>query len=124
MRVSKSQFEALVRQAIELLPEQFQRRLENLSVEVFPRLTGRLARELGLEGMGDLMGAYVGVPLTEKSVSDIVDWPERIVIFQQAIEAESADADAIVEQVRITVLHEIAHHFGMSEEDLGELGYE
>jgi len=77
---------------------------------------------LKLQGGAMLLGLYQGVPLTRKSVSAPVDWPGRVFVFQRNIEAVCNSREEIVRRVRTTVLHEVGHHFGLSEEDLAKLG--
>jgi predicted Zn-dependent protease with MMP-like domain len=98
--------------------------MEGLVVEVHDAPTPRMAREYELEEPETLLGFYTGVPLTERSIESPPDWPEKILIFQRAIEEFCQSRDEIVQEVRITVMHEIGHHFGMDEDDLEELGYE
>ena len=69
------------------------------------------------------LGAF-GVPLTQRGVDDLYRLPERIVIFQRDLERASPSREEIAQEVRTTVLHEIAHHFGMDEDQLEDLGYE
>lgn len=124
IRLSEEEFEELVDQALESLPETFLPYMENLSVEILPLPTRDLLRDRKVKGSGGiLLGLYYGVPLTKKSVSAPFDWPEQIFIFQRNIEAVCDSREEIVTQVRLTVLHEVGHHFGMDEEDLRKLGY-
>lgn len=123
IRLSQDQFEELVDQALQSLPEQFLSYMENVMVQVQDRPTRRLLQDLAVEPDMTLLGVYTGVPLTSKSVSAPVDWPEQIIIFQRNIEAVCQTPADVVEQVRKTVLHEIGHHFGMDEDDLDRLGY-
>lgn len=123
IRLSEEDFGQLVDQALADLPEQFLPYMENVSVEVQPRPTRELMQSMNIRGGRTLLGVYHGVPLTRKSVEALVDWPERIVIFQRNIEAICATKDQIVQQIRTTVLHEVGHHFGMDEDDLEGLGY-
>lgn len=122
IRLNEDEFDDLVRQALDSLPEEFLQYMENISVEVRPlpsprqELKNKKRRSL-------LLGLYVGVPLTKKSVEAPLDWPEHIYIFQRNIEAVCDNREEIVEQVRKTVLHEVGHHFGMSEKDLRKWGY-
>jgi predicted Zn-dependent protease with MMP-like domain len=94
------------------------------------RPSRRLAREMEIESDDELCGLYTGTPLTERSVEQSGTMPEEILIFRMGVLAEAADdADRISDvelkkQIRITVLHEMGHHFGMEEEALKELGYE
>ncbi|MDO8532489.1 MAG: metallopeptidase family protein [Dehalococcoidia bacterium] len=77
--------------------------------------------EAGAEDKRDLLGLYMGVPLTERFDYNMA-LPDRILIFQKPIEAACASDDEVVEEVRITVLHEVAHHFGMGDAELERLG--
>ena len=124
IRLSEEEFQELVDQALESLPEAFGPFMENLSVEVQPFPSRDLMRERKVKGPRTLLlGLYHGVPLTQKSVSAPFDWPEQIFIFQRNIEAVCDSREEIVTQVRQTVLHEVGHHFGMDEDDLRKLGY-
>jgi predicted Zn-dependent protease with MMP-like domain len=121
--VSREKFEEYVRQAISGLPPQFRGHLEGCRLEVRKRPSKRELRELGMEEDELLLGLYVGQPLTERSVADSGHLPDVIYLFQEDCELVSDSAEQLVEEVRITVLHELGHHFGMDEEDLGRLGY-
>ena len=123
VKVSKKEFEALVEQAIADLPEQFAAFLEEVPIEVHTRPSGRLLRELGMEEDELLMGLYRGVDRTRRSVEDSGRLPDVIYIFQEDHELVCDDRAQLVDEVRKTVLHEIGHHFGMTEDDLDELGY-
>ena len=75
----------------------------------------------------ELCGLHTGVPITERSVEEGIELPEEIRIFRRGIVAHAggwADEDIVYDEIRITVLHEIGHHFGLDEDDLAELGYE
>lgn len=122
IRLDEDEFDDLVRQAMDSLPEEFLQYMENISVEVRPLPSPK--QELKRKNRRSLLlGLYVGVPLTNKSVSAPLDWPEHIYIFQRNIEAVCDSREEVIEQVRKTVLHEIGHHFGMDEKDLRKWGY-
>jgi predicted Zn-dependent protease with MMP-like domain len=121
--VSKAQFSDLVEQALALLPEQFATFLEEVPVEVRDRLTPQLRKSLHLGPRARVLGLYRGRPLTTRSVEHSGAMPDVIYIFQEEIELASDDEADLIDQVRITVLHEIGHLFGMDEQDLEELGY-
>lgn len=123
VRVSKHRFGELVEQAIAELPPQFAAFLDEVPIEVRDRPTPAQLRTLGIGPRGLLLGLYQGRPRTERSVEDSGRLPDVIYIFQESIEAVCNTEAQLVEQVRKTVLHEIGHHFGMSERDLEELGY-
>lgn len=124
IHVTRKRFDELVEEALELLPAQFREKLGNITVEVMTTPSAKMMRGLGGGNRLNLLGLYDGVPLTEKSVEFIVEWPERIYLFQYNIERACRTEDELVEQIRITVLHEIAHHFGFSDDELDEMGYD
>jgi len=121
--VSKAEFSRLVEQALAELPAEFARHLETVPLEIRDRPTRQQLLDLGLEQDSLLLGLYHGRPLTERSVLDGPSAPDVIYIFQEDVELASNSEPDLIEQVRVTVLHEIGHHFGMSEEDLDRLGY-
>ena len=122
-RVSKAHFGELVEKALDELPEEFAKFLEEVPVEVCDRPTdAQLARaHVGPRGL--LLGLYVGRPRTVRNVEDSGAMPDAIFIFQEPIQIVCNSEDELVRQVRTTVLHEIGHHFGLSEDDLERLGY-
>jgi predicted Zn-dependent protease with MMP-like domain len=122
-RVSRDEFAALVEEALGELPAEFARFLEEVPVEVRDRPSPRQLQAAGADTEGLLLGLYTGRPRTRRSVEDSGHMPDVIYIFQEPIEAVSRSRADLIRQVRITVLHEIGHHFGMSEEDLERLGY-
>ena len=121
--VSKKEFEKLVEEAISEVPEPFAAFLDEVPVEIHTRPSAKLLRELGLENDELLMGLYRGHALTHRSVEDSARLPDVIYIFQEDHELVCDHRSQLVQEVRKTVLHEIGHHFGMSEEDLERLGY-
>jgi predicted Zn-dependent protease with MMP-like domain len=122
-RVSKPVFGELIERALQELPPRFADFLEEVPIEVRDRPTPAQMQRLGMRKNSLLLGLYHGRPLTQRSVEDSGRLPDVIYIFQEPIELVSQNEDQLVDQVRKTVLHEIGHHFGMSEADLEELGY-
>ncbi len=124
--VSRRRFEELVGRALDLLPPEFQAHLENVSVVIEDRPPADLLEEMGMDP-GDpedtLFGLYEGVPLIERRHDEAL-LPDRITIFRGPLLDWAESEEEIVEEVRVTVLHEIGHFFGMDEERLGELGYQ
>ncbi|HLL87834.1 MAG TPA: metallopeptidase family protein [Tepidisphaeraceae bacterium] len=121
--VSQVRFGQLVERALAELPEQFEQFIEEVPVEIQSRPTARQLKSVGLGKRDLLLGLYQGRPRTRRSVEDSGAMPDVIYIFQEDVELCSDSEEQLVEQVRTTVLHEIGHHFGMSEADLDELGY-
>ena len=122
-RVSKAQFGDLVEEAIAELPEEFAKFLEEVPVEVLDRPDESHLRRVGAGPNGLLLGLYVGRPRTSRSVEHSGAMPDMIYIFQEPIQTVSRTREELIRQVRVTVLHEIGHHFGLGEDDLTRLGY-
>ncbi len=124
IRMSRPAFEELVGKALARIPASFARYLQNLAVDVEP-LPDRASCELaGVDDPRDLLGFYHGIPLTERNLEMSAAMPDRISIYQRNIEDICDTPEEVMEEIRVTVLHEIGHHFGLSEEDLEELGYD
>jgi predicted Zn-dependent protease with MMP-like domain len=121
VQVSRDSFEELVRVAVLSLPEKFLSKMTNVSIVVADRATPAQMRENNLGPRDVLYGLYDGVPLTDRG-SFIPPLPDLITIFQEPIEWACRSADELERQVRTTVIHEIAHYFGFSDEELGKLG--
>ncbi len=109
---------------LDSLPAQFRRRLHNVVVAVEKKPKPSQLRAMGLDPREDtLYGLYEGIPLSERSTFDPPPLPDKITIFAEPILRDFPDPAELREQVRITVLHEIAHFFGMAEGDIENLGY-
>ena len=114
-------FEQIVVEVLESLPAPFGDYLANVEVIVARRPSRLQRKALGVKPWQTIYGMYDGVPLTDRT-NDMLLTPDTIVIFQEPLERDFGTAAALREQVRRTVLHEIAHLFGMSDERLHELG--
>ncbi|MBI2982763.1 MAG: metallopeptidase family protein [Chloroflexi bacterium] len=112
--VRRARFARLVRRAIADLPERYRARMRNVEIVIVDEPDAEQAKG------GDLLGLYEGVPLTERR--DEPWLPDRISIFRRPIEAMSSSPRVQAKIVRDTVIHEIAHHFGISDDRLDELG--
>jgi predicted Zn-dependent protease with MMP-like domain len=115
-------FEQLVAEALDSLPPDIQEKLENVEVVVEWRPSPAHMRRMGLGAGQTLFGLYEGVPLTERTSGYGLVLPDKITIFRQPIEAYCQSDQEVRRTVRRTVLHELAHHFGISDERLRELG--
>jgi predicted Zn-dependent protease with MMP-like domain len=111
----------LVRQALDDLPEPYRDWLDNVDVVIERRPRRSHLASAGLGAGETLFGLYEGVPLTEREGYGMT-LPDKITVFQEPLEREFSDEAELVAEVRKTVLHELAHHFGMSDEHLEELG--
>lgn len=121
--ISNAEFDRAVEEALASIPEEFQPYLENVVIEVRARPDARLMREHDVPD--DLLGLYVGVPLEDKGAAGVHQaMPDRILIFRDNLREMCATRAELIEEIRITVLHEIGHHFGLDEDRLEELGYD
>ena len=116
-------FQRLTEEALETLPDEIKAMMENVTVTVAEYPTPAQRQELGLRQDQSLYGLYQGVPLTRRTAYYGMVPPDRITIFMYPMVYYHRTPEAIREQVRRTVLHEIGHHFGMGEEQLRRLGY-
>jgi len=129
-RREAERFDHLLEQVLAELPSHLRELLEEVPLVVEDRPSRRLMREMGLDGRRELCGLFTGVPLTDRHVDDLARLPDVIRIFREGIldaaagRRRSPSDAALLRQIRITVLHEIGHHFGLKEADLRELGYE
>jgi len=114
-------FEALVVEALDSLPDEFARLMVNIEVQIEPRPTRRHRRAVGLKPWQRLYGLYEGIPLTQRVGGDPL-LPDLITIFQEPLEQDFPGREALCAQIRRTVLHEIAHFFGIDDARLHELG--
>jgi predicted Zn-dependent protease with MMP-like domain len=123
IHVSDADFDRAVQAALDAVPADFRPYLENVLIEVQPRPTRALLREY--EETDDLLGIYVGVPLEDKGPEQAgCPLPDRILIFRENLCAMCASWEELVDEIRITVLHEIGHHLGLDEDRLADLGYD
>jgi predicted Zn-dependent protease with MMP-like domain len=116
-------FEQLVAEALDGLPEQIRHWLDNVEVVIEDWPSRRQLGALGAEQGTTLFGLYEGVPLTVRSSSYGLVLPDKITIFRGPITRYCFNEAQIRQQVQRTVVHEIAHHFGLDDDRLDELGY-
>jgi predicted Zn-dependent protease with MMP-like domain len=115
-------FEQLVAQALDELPEFFQEKLQNIEVVVADWPTIAELQSVGLKPGQLLLGLYQGVPLTKRTSRYGLVLPDKVTIFQGPIERVCHTQEQVIRQVQRTVKHELAHHFGISDDRLRELG--
>lgn len=113
IEVPRFQFEALVAEAIDLLPAELAAATDNVVVQIAERH----------ESEPTLLGLYDGTPLTERGDGSLL-MPDVIWIYRQALCDLCDDVEHLAEEVRVTVLHEFAHHFGIDDHRLVELGWD
>ena len=111
------EFEQLVKEAIDSLPLEFAKKLNNVAVTVEGEPTPYQLRKSGLQPWALLFGLYQGVPQTKRGIY-YSSLPDKITIFKNSILRVSRTAEEVRAQVRATVIHEIGHHFGLSDKEL------
>jgi predicted Zn-dependent protease with MMP-like domain len=124
MMVESGEFLGLVEQAVEGLPKIFKDRLENIAITVEDYPSPAVLRSLERPaGRHSLLGVYIGIPYNSRPAGPISGkLPDRIELYQRNIESVCRTPQEVVEQVRETIIHEVGHYFGLSEEDLDKLG--
>ncbi len=123
MKLTEEAFDAAVQQAIDRIPEMLRVHLENIMISVQSRPSAAMLAELGLPATETLFGLYQGVPLPERSVMEPPLYPDTIFVFQEPLEAACTSREELLEEIEITVAHELAHYVGLSEEAIEKLGY-
>jgi len=121
--LSRRKFEALVAQALRSIPEEIRARMDNVEIVVEAWPDEDHAAAAGLGPGETLFGLYEGVPLVDRGVVADAMLPDKITIFQGPLEAACRTDEEMAEEIRRTVVHEIAHHFGIDDARLAELGY-
>lgn len=110
--VPVDEFEALVVEAIDSLPDEILDMLENVAIMVDD------------EHPEDLLGLYAGIPRTERDDYGGFELPDRVTLFRLPLCAEAQDLDELRHEVMVTVVHELAHHLGIDDDQLHELGWD
>jgi predicted Zn-dependent protease with MMP-like domain len=127
--MEREKFVRLVEEALDGLPATFRKRIRNVAVlvENLPpeRLPRRGSQNAGIIDSDDdkdlVLGIFEGVPTTQKSVFELPAGPDRIVLYQKNIEAVCSNEDQVRKEIRLTVLHELGHYFGMTEAQLEDI---
>lgn len=112
--LSADSFEIEVQRALDLVPSELSALVDNLAVFIEDRHPEE----------PDLLGLYEGLPLTERDGYGLMDLPDRVTLFRLPLCEMCSSADELVDEIRVTVVHEIAHHFGIDDDRLEELGWD
>ena len=120
--MKRLEFEGLVSDALATIPKRFRSAMKNLVIVVEDEPSGELLEEMEIEPPDTLFGLYQGVPLTERQWGYGNTLPDRILLFQGPLERDSDDEDDLVVAIGETLIHEVGHYFGISDERLRELG--
>lgn len=124
MKLKDKEFDRIVKEAIGSIPEEIRRHLDNILIAVQKRPDPDMLAEMGYPPDEPLLGLYWGVPLNERTLGEPPLYPDTIYIFKEPLEEMCVTRKELEEEIEITVVHEVAHFLGMSEERLAELGYE
>ena len=116
--MTREQFERLVSEAVALIPKRFRREMRNLALVVEEEPSRALLDEMEIEPPDSLYGLYQGIPLPERSWGQGNQLPDKITLFQRPIEADCEDEDEIRAMIGETLIHEVGHYFGLSEEEI------
>ena len=120
--MTREAFQALVREALDLIPRRFQKRIANVAVVVEDEPSRELLRDMDIEPPDTLLGLYQGTPLPERHWDHGNTLPDRIVIYQRPTEEEAeGDEDDTVGIIGETLIHEFGHYFGLTEEEIEDI---
>jgi len=124
LKLSAKEFDRIVQRAIRHIPRELRMHLDNILISVRKRPSREILEEMDLPPDEPLLGVFQGISLMERSLTVPPLFPDTIFLFQEPLEEMCESLEELEEQIEITVVHEIAHFFGISEERLTELGYE
>ena len=119
--MTRAAFERLVAEAVTLIPPRFRREMKNIALVVEEEPGADLLEEMEIEPPDTLYGLYQGTPLPERTWDFGNALPDRITIFQRPIEEDCEDEDDIRAVIGETLIHEVGHYFGLSEEEIEEI---
>ncbi len=116
--MTRKQFDRLVAEAVQSIPARFRDEMQNLSIVVEDEPDDDLLADMGIEPPDTLFGLYQGTPLPERSWGHGNTLPDRIVLFQGPIEDSCDSDDEVIVAIGETLIHEVGHYFGLSEEEI------
>lgn len=119
--MTRREFEQRVKEAVATIPPKFRRAVSNLAIVIEDEPSGALLEEMEIEPPDSLFGLYQGTPLTERTWGYGNTLPDRITLYQGPIEDASENDDDVVVCIGETLIHELGHYFGLSEEEIEEI---
>lgn len=119
--MDRAAFERLVAEALTDIPDEFRRAMRNIAIIVEDEPSPQLLVEMDIQPPDTLFGLYQGTPLTERDATFGNALPDRILLFQGPHEREAEDHEDLIVSIAETLIHEIGHYFGMSEEEIQEV---
>jgi predicted Zn-dependent protease with MMP-like domain len=119
--MTRERFEELVVEAMALIPKRFRLEMKNIAVVVEDEPSAELLDEMEIEPPDSLYGLYQGTPLPERTWGYGNTLPDRVTLFRKPIEEDSEDDDEVRAVIGETLIHEVGHYFGLSEEEIEEI---
>jgi predicted Zn-dependent protease with MMP-like domain len=119
--VTRRDFQKLVDEALQSIPEKFRDAMQNIAIVIEDEPSAEALEDVGLEPPDTLLGLYQGTPLPERQWAHGNTLPDKITLYQGPIEDASEDEDDVVVAIGETLIHEIGHYFGLSEEEIEEI---
>ena len=123
MKISDEEFDRIVGRSIDRIPDEIMRHVKNVAIRGEERPSPDLLDEMGMPEDELLLGVYTGEALPDRLLTFPSFYPDTIILFKEPLLEVCRDIEELEEEIEITVVHEIAHYFGISEERLAELGY-
>ena len=118
--MKREHFVKVVEDALDSIPPEFRKRIRNVAVLLEDMPPNQPSPQPGYQGRL-LLGVFHGVPTTKKSIFDLPNGPDHIVLYQKNIEAVCSSEAEVRDQIRLTIIHELGHYFGMDEEQLKDV---
>lgn len=122
--MDRKSFERLVQEALDRIPPEFQSAIKNVAVVIRDWPGPEVGEDFDRADSENLYGLYQGVPLPDRSSEDSGTTPDIIFLYQKPLEEDFPDRKDLLREIEITVVHEIAHYFGLDEETLEQYGYD
>ena len=119
--MNRNEFQALVSEAVQTIPQKFRDAMQNIAIVIEDEPSLETLRDVGIEPPDTLLGLYQGTPLTERQWAHGNILPGKITLYQFPIEDESEDEEDLVVAIGETLIHEVGHYFGLSEEEIEEI---
>jgi predicted Zn-dependent protease with MMP-like domain len=116
--MTRERFRALVAEAIDSIPTRFATHVRNVAIVIEDAPSAELLAEMDIASPETLLGLYQGTPLTERRWDHGNDLPDRVLLFQRPIEEDAAENGDVVGVIGETLIHELGHYFGLSEDEI------
>lgn len=121
MHISDTEFDALITRAMDELPQEYITNLDNVAITYADEPTPEQLVKQGVRHGHLLLGLYEGIPLTQRGAGYMMVLPDKITLFKHPIMQVSANSDEFFEQIKRTLWHEIAHHYGLNHDHIDEI---